>query len=85
MTAYTESISPQKASSLGGQSFKQHSYVTTSMFPHFDKRVENYMRTREIRKDVIESMALPKNTGHSVFVNTNKSFFKELKCKESKI
>jgi len=43
------------------------------------------MRRREVRKDVIESMALPKNTVHSVFVNTNKRFFKEMKCKESKI
>ena len=64
---------------------QQSSFLTTSKFPHLDKKVEQYMRRREVRKDVIESMALPKNTGHGVFVNTNKSFFKEMKCKESKI
>ena len=59
--------------------------MAESKFPHFEKKVERYMRRREVRKDVIESMALPKNTGHSAFVNTNKSFFRDMRCKESKI
>jgi hypothetical protein len=70
---------------MGQKSFCREQSVPESKFTQYDQKVAQYMRRREVRKAVVESMALPKNTGHSAFVNTHKGFFRDKRAKESKI
>jgi len=70
---------------MGHKSLYREQSVPESKFPQYDQKVAQYMRRREVRKGMVESMALPKNTGHSAFVNTNKCFFRDKRSKESKI